>query len=829
MLARFRLKRILKKKCRLFLRRQGTPVSFPAFRRLETLLTALNRKIDSGLESAGKDRVKTGPGGMGFWKREKGINVLRVRGTAQEMGYQHGFLLARQIQTPREGCHLPLNRFWSRYVDDLIHSFLKNTICKKLLFRLAKRFFAPFQGEIIMVDRISDEGFLSLVGLYGGYRRRMAGWADSGEMPSPGEKLLEFHELVRGYTQPDVLNIFLENTLGGGSRLARMVLRDVGRTWEDEPVGGPGCTSLGILSDLTEDRDLLLGCNFDYEPLAGLWENNLTLIYFDPLPEPSGRVPQLSPVPFVTLTTAGSHTGGLMGVNEKGIVFRVHNHFTRLTDNDFTIRKRAHGIPLLNFGDHILKYGRQLQDEGDLDRIFGGIRAGITLTARRGEIREGPPSGWSFILGQADGRQDRIFVREMDFQCSSTTAVPVRYQPEVEKLRRRFALIGDLAGETDAMIRTIWQSNFYTDPHLHRHDMFIRRSNQLSKLNRYFRVGLRVREIIGEGESFNWEKVASILADNRNIFTRNRERLNVGGIASMANVTSIIFSVRPRPGKDPAVRLYLGYPRDPKSGRPPENPKPPTAWWPYGRVEFETFRDGGIPARVIRATGIRYRPRNYHAQKILASVFEQMTFQDTGGDDYREFVIFKDRLLGELKDVEQSLQGVSRVDPFIYFLQGKLNAYCARRLQSLGRDRAEILPYLSEAARRFRVCMEKQTAEDRYLYDPHLLTLARLGYLNIGLLADYPVPLADFSQIKTKLLSEDLRFEDLLWDPPVLKEALQPFISGLPDGPGGHLQYRRSSRLQRAVAELCRDPRLKLRHLDGRIKFDGPDPQVYRF
>jgi hypothetical protein len=425
-----------------------------------------NNKIDSLIDQIEKSSyfkpivkdnvligLHTSKEGYGEVSRENGLIFLRLKGTQFEMAYQHGYLLADIIQSKAGDPPVNLVKFWSEYID----SVYVDSMAPGLGW-LVKSLAAPYSEEASIADRITDDEFRSLAGVQAGCKRGVGFWRMVFNKIFGKDITLE--QFVLGYIQPDMCNIFINRTLGGAEPLVKPFVPKNGTFLPKVPIGQLGCSSAAILPEKTADGDLLYGLNFDYDPLAGLWEKNLTVILFDPLPEEDQKPSDVQK--YMAVTSAGMHTAGLMGVNENGVTFRVHNNFSGETDkafNNLSDPNEKHGQPLLNFGSQILRYAKNIAgDSSELEKIITNTKKGIRCP---GGITDSPASGWTFIVTQAAKGKSKAIIRETNFNRFASDEVPVKLNGANPN---RYGIIADLPEIKDGGdIRTIWQTNFYTE------------------------------------------------------------------------------------------------------------------------------------------------------------------------------------------------------------------------------------------------------------------------------------------------------------------------------------------------------------------------------
>jgi len=115
------------------------------------------------------------------------------------------------------------------------------------------------------------------------------------------------HEtLVRAMFQPDGLMLMSRLTL------MRYLFKDL-------PARElPGCSSAAVMKNWTADQKLYVLRNQDY-PVVGPWETNTTVMFNYPT--------EAGEIPYVSIASAGLHTGGLTSMNFEGMTVATHAHF----------------------------------------------------------------------------------------------------------------------------------------------------------------------------------------------------------------------------------------------------------------------------------------------------------------------------------------------------------------------------------------------------------------------------------------------------------------------------------------------------------------------
>jgi hypothetical protein len=760
-----------------------------------------NNKIDSlikGIESSSYFKpvkqngvlvgLHTSKDGCGEVCKENGLIFLRLRGTQFEMGYQHGYLLADLIQAKIGNPPVNLVKFWSKYIDtEFVNSMAPG------LGWLVKSLAAPYSEETSLADRIPDDMFRSQAGVQAGYKKGI----------SPGIiKILKLpwfyitlEQFVLGYIQPDMCNIFINRTLGGAGPLVKPFVPCYGTFLPKVPIGQLGCTSAAILPEKTANGELLYGLNFDYDPLAGLWEKNLTVILFDPLPEDGQKPSDLQK--YLAVTSAGMHTAGLMGVNESGVTFRVHNNFSGETDkgfNNLNDPKELHGQPLLNFGSQILRFAKNIAaDSSELEKIITNVKKSVKCP---GGITDSPASGWTFIVTQAANGKSKAIIRETNFNCFAADEIPA---PLSRSNSSRFGIIADLPEIKDGGdIRSIWQTNFYTKLQMMKKDIFDRRSSQLDRINRYLRVGKSVRAKYEAG-GFDWKSLAQMVADNRDIFVGDRRRMNYKSIASLSTVTSLVFSIKGAPGSKPDIMMRIAS-RDDK--------RTPTSWGEYYEISFADFVSRADISGVSKPTGwapVGQDDIFYKAMQIFYDAYTYNTFTELKNVDYSKIAVS----LNKIKDLFSAAGRQAELDPVIDFMLGRIN-YCGGAYD--------------DAAASFEECLKGAIA----FADPHLASVCRLYLARTGFLQGTDAGRKRALELLKQLTDDNIYYDNLDLTPE-MKTALQPFIkhdksltlSAL------KLEYLFDVRILEMIDDLNKDKDYSAKKIKKSLSFSGPEPLLY--
>ena len=247
--------------------------------------------------------------GRGSLRHAGSLRVLRVAGSAYEMGYQHGVLLRDEI---KQG---PVPYF--------------RTVVEKLV----------GEGALGPASKLVWPTLQRTVG-----RRVAASLPDyvrdtvRGVAEGAG---LDPQVFLDGCTMPDammwVVARFMQLRAGGPAVAHRLEL-------ELEM----GCTSAIAWGGATSDGAMLHARNFDYHGV-GCWPATQTVLFHEP--DDAQR--------YVSVTAAGIALGGITAMNESGLTLTVHQHM-------FTGKTRLGGMPIGVVGDMVMRDATTLDEARDI-------------------------------------------------------------------------------------------------------------------------------------------------------------------------------------------------------------------------------------------------------------------------------------------------------------------------------------------------------------------------------------------------------------------------------------------------------------------------------
>lgn len=241
--------------------------------------------------------------GRGSLARVHDVNVLRLAGGPYDMGYQHGVLLAEQIQRG------PIP-YYRRMVERLMG--------KGRLGSLSGLIWPAIQTTI--GRQVARE-----IPRYA--RERLNGVADGAG--------IDRQTFIDGCTMPDSIMWVAARMMqlqGHGPAVAHRIALEL------------GCTSAVAWGDATTDGAMLHARNFDYHGVS-CWPSTKTVIFSEP--DEGQR--------YVSVAAAGVAMGGITAMNESGLTLTVHQHM-------FTDRTRLGGVPIGLVGDVVMREAKNLDD-----------------------------------------------------------------------------------------------------------------------------------------------------------------------------------------------------------------------------------------------------------------------------------------------------------------------------------------------------------------------------------------------------------------------------------------------------------------------------------
>jgi len=258
--------------------------------------------------------------GPALMTRHRGINILQLHGTRQEVAYQQGALLKDQIQ----------NTAYAYYRGRIDRGIEHSPIVKKfpILEGLIKFFVdiyvnAPFRRRLTREDRRVLKSFAKAGGVSATDMMNIVVLADTAQWL-----------VARSYADLSIMDGFFG------------------------AIPGLGCSSFFVPRIKGVDGPMFAR-NLDYEG-AGYYDKNSAVIYVYP-DEESGDIP------YVNFGTLGNPLGVVTGVNEAGIMLGLH----LLTVDDVS----RFGRPILSVTEEIMRRAHTLEEAVRIItsvRTFGG-------------------------------------------------------------------------------------------------------------------------------------------------------------------------------------------------------------------------------------------------------------------------------------------------------------------------------------------------------------------------------------------------------------------------------------------------------------------------
>ncbi|MBI2609070.1 MAG: hypothetical protein HYW47_05650 [Deltaproteobacteria bacterium] len=371
----------------------------------------------------------------GDLKKIEGIHVLTLKGSSFERAYQHGFLLKKEIK------------------KGMIPFYA--ALLKKTLEKIPSKKFQDSIGEYIdlflldpMRSYVSDQVKDELKAL---------AWASG----------LDEKNYLNATILPDTFLLVLSLLYENGIILDRSQF---------------GCTSFAAQESITEDGSLIVGRNLDYDGI-GLWDENPTLMINQPH----------DAYKYVSVTSAGVHTGGITAINEHGLSLSLH----QVLCTDVSL-----GEPIIQVGDRIIREAKTIEEAYKI--------------AKNSDI-----SGcWSYLITDQAQHKSRIAVLSL----SATDHKLQFFKDHIEV------------------------SNFFLNKKMHEKEYEISPSITQSSLNRFLRMRQLVENNLGK---MNIEKAQSILSDQYDLSVKREREASPHIISVINNIQSVIFKIeKPSQGKE---------------------------------------------------------------------------------------------------------------------------------------------------------------------------------------------------------------------------------------------------------------------------------------
>ena len=247
------------------------------------------------------------------YKNIRGINFLRLRGTEAERARAHGVLLKEKIANGAIPFLAKKNELLIRRSPGIIQ--------KK-----------PAQASIIWFYNNVLIPYL---------QRKSSVESRAVLQALATESGISYEDYLKSLLQPDAFMLLCRTSV------MKYLLGDL-------PVSAlPACTSAVTLANWNASKRLLVCRNQDY-PVVGPWEKNTTVLFNEPT--------EKNHVPFISITTAGLHSGGLTSMNREGLTLALHAHFGR----NISLK----GTPIVEIGNAIIREAKTLGEAVDIASRF---------------------------------------------------------------------------------------------------------------------------------------------------------------------------------------------------------------------------------------------------------------------------------------------------------------------------------------------------------------------------------------------------------------------------------------------------------------------------
>ncbi len=256
----------------------------------------------------------------------RGIHFIRVRGNVAERARAHAALLREKVAQGPIPVLIKKNEWLIRRGPGL----LQNPWIQDSVVAFYKKILVP------LIDRRLEPEI----------RQAISGMAE--------ELGLSYSEMRECVIQADAMMLLARSSL----------MKHVLPEWI--PGGLPGCTSAVAFPSWTKEGRFLACRNLDYL-IVGSWERQATVVFNEP--DHPGEIP------YVALTSAGVHTGGLTAMNREGLTLFTHAHFGK--------KVTLQGHPIIVVGDEVIRKAKTLTQAIDL------------------VSRKRPFANWSFVISSA--------------------------------------------------------------------------------------------------------------------------------------------------------------------------------------------------------------------------------------------------------------------------------------------------------------------------------------------------------------------------------------------------------------------------------------------
>jgi len=283
-----------------------------------------------------------------------GIRILRFCGTDAERAKQQAEEILKLTAEEKQTLAIyPLARKNQALLERAIHSTSLPLIAKKAA---TKAILKIYNESVIRHHRSLDEK----------YNDRLKVFAEHSK--------LNPEDLMFALYQPDFLMVLAALTHEKSKPLFLS--------------GMPGCSSAVVrtTNQFSQEPSLTLLRNLDY-PAAGHWEKWPTVCFHEPIETHLQN--------YISVSSLGIHLAGLTGVNESGVGFSLHAHFSK----KFSLR----GTPIFFLGQELLEGARSIDEAIFICKSFRTIGSWAVNLASARENR-------AVTVELSDGK---TFVREM--------------------------------------------------------------------------------------------------------------------------------------------------------------------------------------------------------------------------------------------------------------------------------------------------------------------------------------------------------------------------------------------------------------------------------
>lgn len=332
-----------------------------------------------------------------------GVRILRLSGTDVERAIAHGEAISKLSKEERKTLATrPLAMKNQTLLERAIRSnpllpdLVKSGVCKTVI--------AAYEKTILTHHKNLDERYTS----------RLEAFAR--------HSYLSPRELIFALYQPDFLMVLAALT---SERVKPHFLS-----------GMPGCSSAVVRTG--KDRAMTLLRNLDY-PAAGHWEKWPTVFFHEPAETRYQK--------YISVGSLGIHLAGLSGVNESGVAFSLHAHFSK----KFSLK----GAPIFFLGQELLESAHSIDEAIFICKSFRTIGSWAINLASEKENR-------AVTIELSDGK---VFSREMSpddpahahsngFQCTEFKKQELHFSgsffEDVES--RKASLEADLSVPRDQLV-----------------------------------------------------------------------------------------------------------------------------------------------------------------------------------------------------------------------------------------------------------------------------------------------------------------------------------------------------------------------------------------